>query len=261
MQAMILAAGLGTRLRPLTDDRPKAMVEVAGKPLLEHTIVKLQRAGFTRIVVNVHHFGEQIIRFLAERNYFGMDIRVSDERDLLLNTGGGIKHALPLLRHDEPVLVHNVDIASDIDLAQVYQNALASTASPSDESQPAGLLVVNNQPTSRYLLFNEQQNLRGWLNVKAEGNIGVNKGDEPLEALRRLHFTGIHILQPRLLQALAAYPEDAFSIIDFYLSSCTDHPLQAYLIGEDTHWVDCGRVESLPAAAEIFTSDTLTSTF
>lgn len=245
MQAMILAAGLGTRLRPLTDDRPKAMVEVAGKTLLEHTILKLQKAGFTRIVVNVHHFGDQIIRFLEEKEYFGMDIRISDERSLLLNTGGGIKHALSLLRPDEPVLIHNVDIASNINLSELYQTAIDAVGS-------AALLIVNHKQTSRYLLFNDRQQLRGWLNVKPEGNIGINKGHEPMEELQRFHFTGIHILQPQLMKALAVYPENSFSIIDFYLSVCTQQPLLAHNVGDDCQWVDCGRVESLPAAAKVY---------
>lgn len=245
---MILAAGLGTRLRPLTDHCPKAMVEVAGKPLLEHTIFRLRKAGFDRIVVNVHHFGQQIIDFLAAHEHFGMDIRISDERSLLLNTGGGIKHALPLLQPDEPVLIHNVDIASDICLSRLYEDALR------EQGTSDALLVVNSRPTSRYLLFNQSEHLRGWLNVKPDGNVGIAKGEEPMETLSRLHFTGIHLMQPTLLEALAAYPEDAFSVIDFYLSVCTTHALHSYHT-DHCQWVDCGRVESLPAAAEILSKE------
>ena len=141
MNALIFAAGLGTRLRPLTNDRPKALVEVNGRTLLEHNILKLREAGFNHIVVNVHHFGEQIIQFLDAHQHFGIDILVSDERGLLLDTGGGLRKALPLFGNNEPVLVHNVDIVSDADVAQLYRQAAAG-------SQLA-TLVVNQRETSR----------------------------------------------------------------------------------------------------------------
>lgn len=246
MQAMIFAAGLGTRLRPLTDDRPKAMVEVAGRPLLEHVILKLKHQGFDRIVVNVHHFGEQIIDFLRAQEYYGMDIRVSDERQLLLNTGGGLKRALPLLRTDEPVLIHNVDIACDIHLGTLYDEALRRMA------DTGALLVTNRRQTSRFLLFNDEGLLRGWLNVKDDGNVGKAMGSEPIDSLRRLPFTGIHVVMPSLFDSLSRYPGDVFSIIDFYLSACVAHPLSAWSLPDDCRWVDCGRVEMLPKAEEIW---------
>ena len=261
MQAMIFAAGLGTRLRPLTDDRPKAMVEVAGRPLLEHVILKLRRQGFDHIVVNVHHFGEQIIDFLQEHDNFGMDLRVSDERDLLLNTGGGLKRALPLLRADEPVLIHNVDIACDIDLGRLYDEAVNRM------ERDDALLVTNQRKTSRFLLYNKEGLLRGWLNEGAgskeqgagykeqgarEPDIFKLMGKETLAELQRLPFTGIHVLMPRLFTSLAAYPDEVFSIIDFYLSVCADARLVARPLGDDCRWVDCGRVEMLPRAEEIW---------
>lgn len=249
MQAMIFAAGLGTRLRPLTDNRPKALVEVAGRTLLEHTIMKLRDAGFDRIVVNIHHFGNQIIEFLSQHENFGFDIRLSDERDKLLNTGGGLKHAIPLFRQDEPVLIHNVDIVSDIDVAALYKEASLQTTTT------GACLVCNSQPTKRYLLFNDQTELRGWYNVRPEGDVGVTKGEERIEDLRRFHFTGIHVVQPSLLNDLANYlpadGDEAFSIITFYLDECTRHRLVAYELPEGCQWEDCGRVESLPRAAEI----------
>lgn len=242
---MIFAAGLGTRLRPLTDERPKAMVEVAGKTLLEHVILKLKEQGFDRIVVNVHHFGEQIIDFLQANDHFGIDIRVSDERNLLLNTGGGIKKALPLFRPDEPILIHNVDIACDIDLRALYREA------EEQANRRSALLVTNERTTSRFLLFNRDELLRGWLNVKPEGNVGRAMGEETTETLQRRPFTGIHILMPAIFDTLRAYPGDVFSIIDFYLSACLDHPVAAWHLPADCRWVDCGRVEALPRAAEI----------
>ena len=258
MQAMIFAAGLGTRLRPLTDDRPKAMVEVAGRPLLEHVILKLRRHGFDRIVVNVHHFGEQIIDFLRTNNNFGMDIRISDERELLLNTGGGIKHALPLFRPDEPILIHNVDIASDMDLAAFYtqasqqQDSFSCTASVAPAVRPiTALLATNRRQTSRFLLFNKEGDLRGWLNVREGGNVGKAMGTESVEELQRLPFTGIHVLAPLAFEPLRQYPGEVFSIIDFYLSLCATHRLASYPLPDDCRWVDCGKPEALPRAAEI----------
>ena len=146
-QAMIFAAGLGTRLKPLTDTMPKALVPVAGQPLLWHVIMKLKGAGFERIVVNVHHFADQIIDYLHANDNFGLDIRISDEREQLLETGGGIKKALPLFDPSEPILIHNVDILSNLDL-----NAL-----PTD----APLLVVSERKTKRYLQFDDTMRLIG----------------------------------------------------------------------------------------------------
>ncbi|MBR7049803.1 MAG: NTP transferase domain-containing protein, partial [Prevotella sp.] len=151
-QAMIFAAGLGTRLKPLTDTMPKALVRVGGKPLLEHVVLRLKDAGYERIVVNVHHFADQIIDFLKEQNNFGLDIRISDEREALLETGGGIKKALPLFDPTEPILIHNVDILSNLDLQSL----------PTD----APLLVVSQRQTKRYLLFDDDMRLQGWTNIE-----------------------------------------------------------------------------------------------
>ncbi len=245
MQAMIFAAGLGTRLQPLTNDRPKAMVEVAGRPLLEHIILKLKNQGFEHIVVNVHHFGQQIIDFLRQNNNFGLDIKVSDERQLLLNTGGGIKAALPLFSPTEPILIHNVDIACDIDLADIYHKA-EQMGTDGD-----ALMVTNQRKTSRFLLFNKEGLLRGWLNEKPEGDVWKAMGNENVGELERLPFTGIHVLMPSIFQALADYEGEVFSIIDFYLSACISHRIMHTTLPQDCRWVDCGKVEALPRAAEI----------
>ena len=165
-QAMIFAAGLGTRLKPLTDTMPKALVRVGGEPLLWHVIMKLKKAGYERIVVNVHHFANQITDYLAANDYFGLDIRISDETEALLETGGGIKKALPLFDPSEPILIHNVDILSNLDL-----NAL-----PMD----APLLVVSERKTKRYLMFDDDMRLQGWTNIET----GEVKGHlSPLSAL------------------------------------------------------------------------------
>ena len=156
MKAMVFAAGLGTRLRPLTDHQPKALVNVGGVPMLERVILRLKGAGFDDITVNVHHFGEQIIDFLQTKRYAGVTIHISDERDLLLDTGGGILKAKPFLEGNEPFLVHNADIMTDIDLGALYRHHLAHRAEAT--------LVVSQRNTSRYLLFDAQQRLQGWTN-------------------------------------------------------------------------------------------------
>ena len=150
MNAIILAAGLGTRLRPLTDDRPKALVEVGGASMLQHLICKMKRAGFTHIVVNVHYMGEQIIDFLQRNDSFGIRIDVSDERDLLLDTGGGIARALRFFDNEKPVLVHNVDVISNINLGKIYSLACECDT----------LLLVQQRNSSRMLYFNENMALK-----------------------------------------------------------------------------------------------------
>lgn len=249
MQAMIFAAGLGTRLRPLTDQRPKALVEVNGKPLLEHVILKLKQSGCDRIVVNVHHFGEQIIQFLEANRNFGLDIRISDERSLLLNTGGGIKRALPLLRPDEPVLIHNVDVACDIDLKDFYSMALSQL------DKREAWLVTRVRQTARYLLFDDDRLLRGWIHLKPEGNVERIMSQDDADSLHRSAFSGIHIIAPALFQTLADCPGEVFSIVDFYLSACMRHPIMRCDLPADCRWVDCGRVESLQEAAKILPQD------
>ena len=196
---MIFAAGLGTRLHPLTNDRPKALVEVAGRPLLEHVILKLKQQGFRHLVVNVHHFGQMIVDFLRVNDNFGLDIRVSDERELLLNTGGGIKRALPLFDPERPILIHNVDIASDADLAALYREA--EGMSP----ECGALLATNQRRTSRFLLFNREGLLRGWLNERPEGNVGKAMGPEHIDELERL--TGIDFF-PNLVSVLGKEKAD-----------------------------------------------------
>ncbi|MBR5193864.1 MAG: NTP transferase domain-containing protein, partial [Bacteroidaceae bacterium] len=154
MKAMIFAAGLGTRLKPLTDHMPKALVPVAGKPMLEHVILKLIASGFDEIVINVHHFAEQIIEFLKEKNTFGIKIWISDETEELLDTGGGIKKASSLL--NEPFLVHNADILSNVDLKALYDFHIAS--------ENDATLLVSPRKTVRYLLFDQTTRLCGWIN-------------------------------------------------------------------------------------------------
>ncbi len=190
---MIFAAGLGTRLKPFTDTMPKALVPLAGIPLLEHIILKLKCSGFDEIIVNVHHFAEQIIRFLEEKNNFGIRIKISDERNQLLETGGGIKQAACFFDDGKPFLVHNVDIFSDIDLNQIYQHHV--------QQNNVATLLVSHRKTSRYLLFNDKNKLKGWINTQTGEVKPPNENINP-NALKKLAFSGIHVLSPAVFELM-----------------------------------------------------------
>ena len=236
MNAMIFAAGLGTRLRPLTDHCPKALVKAEGKSLLEHNIINLKRAGFDHIVVNVHHFGQQIVDFLFENNNFGIDIKISDERDLLLDTGGGIMKALTLFANNDPVLIHNVDIISNINLGKVYEQHVKSGSDAT--------LCVAQRKTSRYLMFDNDMRMKGWTNITT-GEVKGEKADNMLA------FAGIHVVSQRISQSLQAMGKEVFPVMDYYLNKCRDMQFLGYRLPSDTLWVDCGKPESLTKAAEI----------
>lgn len=239
MQAMIFAAGLGTRLKPLTDSMPKALVRVGGKPLIEHVIMKLKDAGVGRIVVNVHHFAGQIKSFLAANDNFGVDIRVSDESEMLLETGGGIKKAAPLFSPDEPVLIHNVDILSNVDLRKFYDSSTGNDAT----------LLVSDRKTRRYLLFDDGMTLRGWTNVET-GEVRMKNYELRItnEELRKFAFSGIHIFSPRLFPLLENYP-DKFGIMDFYLGADSGVGIKGYL-KNDLRLMDVGKLDTLKDAEE-----------
>lgn len=239
MKAMILAAGLGTRLKPFTNSMPKALVPILGKPVLEHVIEKLKTAGFNEIIINIHHFADQIVDFVESKNNFDIRIEFSDERAELLDTGGAIKKASWFINDNEPILVHNADILSDVDLVQLYDNHIKSDA--------MATLVVNNRKTSRYLFFDEKDNLQGWINEK-EGKIISSSTFDPLKH-SKLAFFGIHLLSGKALQEMKNFP-DKFSIIDFYLSICNKSCVHAFRANEST-MVDVGKLESLENA-EVF---------
>lgn len=214
---MILAAGLGRRLQPITDTVPKALVPVGGRPLLEHAILRLKAAGFSHIAVNIHHHGDQITDFLAANNNFGVTIWISDERDYLCDTGGGIKLACRFLDGAEPFLVHNVDILSNVDL-----QALCKAHAPDS----LATLLVSQRDSSRQLLFNRDQRLCGWRN-KDTGNIkSFYPGFDPSKHIEYA-FSGIHVISPSIF----GWMEDwtgKFSIIDFYLSAAPKTTICAY---------------------------------
>ena len=234
-QAMIFAAGLGTRLKPLTDTMPKALVRVGGQPLLWHVINKLKRAGYERIVVNVHHFAGQIVDYLKANDNFGLDIRISDESEMLLETGGGIKKALPLFDPTEPILIHNVDILSNLDL----------TSLPTD----APLLVVSQRQTKRYLLFDDDLRLQGWTNIETSEVKGpIIHHPSYISHLRKLAFSGIHVMHPSLYPLLEDWPE-RFPIMDFYLKACGDNLIRGYE-AKNLRILDVGKLDTLDKAEE-----------
>ena len=259
MQAMIFAAGMGTRLKPLTDTMPKALVRVGGEPLIKHVIQNLSEAGVDRIVVNVHHFAQQIIDYLTENDNFGLDIRISDESAGLLETGGGIKHAAQLFAPAAPILIHNVDILSNVDLRRFYERAggLLKADAPADASTdasaptsadaPDALLLVSERKTQRYLLFDDTMRLVGWTNI-ATGEVKSPYPDLDPKACRMYAFAGIHALSPRMLPLMQQFP-DRFSIIDFYLQTCATHRIEGFA-KDNLLLMDIGKLDTLAHAEE-----------
>jgi len=234
---MIFAAGIGTRLKPLTDDRPKALIPLNGKPILEHVILKLKTAGFHHVVINIHHFGQQIIDFLAANDNFGLKIQISDEHDYLLDTGGGIKKAASFLQGDEPFLVHNVDIISNIDLRAFYDYHL--------EHHPLATLLVSKRETSRHLLFNEDLKLCGWRN-RETGEVKSYYPDFDPRQYTEYAFGGVHVLSPGIFKWMEEWT-GKFPIINFYLSICAKTNIMAYPVNDLTLF-DVGKPDSLDEA-------------
>ena len=237
MRAMLFAAGKGTRLRPITDQIPKALVPVAGKPLLAIVIERLRNAGVKEIVINIHHFGEQILDYLSN-NDFGVNISVSDERESLLDTGGGLKKAVPLFSSsNEPILLHNVDILSNADIASLYEKS----------SKQAATLLVSPRKTSRYLLFDENNCLRAWQNVMTV-EVRTPYADIDLGRLRSYAFSGIHCFSPCLFPFMESFAE-RFSLIDFYLQVCDKVDVKCE-VKPDLRMLDVGKIDTLERAEE-----------
>jgi NDP-sugar pyrophosphorylase family protein len=279
---MIFAAGLGTRLKPLTDTLPKALVPVGGKPLLAHVIERLQAAGYERVVINVHHFADQIERYLRVNQNFGLDIAISDEREQLLDTGGGLKKAAPLFDPDEPVLIHNVDILDNVDYEW-----FARQHQPDEDV----VLLVSRRKTKRYLLFDNAMRLMGWTNIEtgevkspypwlrnslelrvenlefatavpspdasspthspSPDGMAANSSLFALHSTPRINlypfaFSGIHSFSPRLFPLMERFP-DRFPIIDFYLSTCHRARIVG-LVKDDLQVLDVGKPETLRQA-------------
>ena len=233
MRTIILAAGLGTRLRPLTDTLPKALVPVGGKTLLQHTLESLIRQGTSEAVVNVHHFGQQIIDFLREHPA-EIPVHISDERALLLNTGGGIRQAITRFADKSdrsPVLIHNVDIFSNADLQGFYERNLQHEAT----------LLVSRRPSTRQLFIRDGR-LVGWTNLTTGEVRGSADGEQ-------YAFSGIHLISPTLVEnTMQAWPE-AFSIMDYYLDICATHEVHAEVC-RDLRLLDVGKMDTLAEAEQ-----------
>lgn len=227
---MIFAAGLGSRLKPLTDSKPKALVDVGSKTLLQLNIEQIIAFGIKDIVVNVHHFSEQVIGYLKQHKNFGANIKISNESELLLDTGGGLRKAADLLKGEEPILIQNVDIYSNIDYGKMLEqhrktNALAT-------------LAIQNRKSSRYLMFDADAQLCGWLNTKTNEKIITRHA----QSTENFAFSGVHIISPQLLSLLPN--TEVFGIIDIYLELSRTHSITGYLHNYD-YWFDVGTPEKL----------------
>lgn len=238
MRAMILAAGLGTRLGALTSKIPKALIQINNTTLLELLIGKLKSFGYDRIIINVHHFAEQIIDYLHQKNYFDLDITLSDENDKLLDTGGGLKKASWFFNDEESFLVHNVDVLSDLNL-----NDLKNFHT---KSEAAATLVVKKRMSNRHLLFDESNILCGWENCSSgEKKIVRKSGDN----LFQFAFSGIQFITPKIFNY---FPDDErFSLIDLYLNAASNEKICA-LVDDKNKWLDVGKPENLEKAKKFF---------
>jgi mannose-1-phosphate guanylyltransferase len=244
---MVLAAGLGTRLRPFTDSRPKALMEVAGRTLLEITLTRLHGSGVSEAIVNVHHFADMVVDYLKAKNNFGMRIEISREDDLLLDTGGGLKKAawffLQNARANAPFILHNVDVISNIDLAKMVQVHTQNGA--------LATLAVQRRESSRQLLFDDALQLCG---RKAARDQSPNL-IRPVQNFRQMAFAGIHVISPRLLPMIQE--DGVFSIIDVYLRLAAQGEKIMAFSADGSYWRDLGRTGDLKQAAEDLNRGTL----
>lgn len=235
-QGMIFAAGLGTRFKPWTDQHPKALAVINGKSLLQRNIEYLQHAGIYQVVVNVHHFAAQVRKAIQDSDGWGSDIRISDETDALLETGGGLKKAAPLLG-PSPVVIINVDILTDLDLGAMIRFH--------EKEAPLATLAITNRITSRYFLFDQDNNLCGWRNTKT----GEEKISRPTGELIPKAFSGVHIVSPRMLPLITQ--EGKFSIVDVYLQLARTQTIKGY-DHSYSRFIDVGKPEAVAQAESLF---------
>lgn len=236
MKAFILAAGIGSRLRPITDTIPKALVKVEGVPMLQHVILKLKQNGFNDIVINVHHFAGQIIDFLVSNNNFGANISISDESEALLDTGGAILYAAPLLEGDEPILIHNVDILSNCDLNKLVSSHIQSNSDAT--------LLVSDRVTARYLLFDNNDRLHGWIN-KSTGATKPTDFIYQSGEYKERPYDGIQVISHSVIQRMQRDGlSGKFSIIDFYLNR-VDSMKISEIEFPDMQMLDVGKPDTL----------------
>jgi NDP-sugar pyrophosphorylase family protein len=232
MKAMIFAAGLGTRLRPLTNDRPKALVEVKGVAMLEIAIRKLKNAGVDQLIINLHHYAHQIREFIKTNNDYGIEIHFSDETDLLLDTGGGLIKAKWFISDNEPFFIYNVDILTDLDLSKMVEFHKLH--------HPLATLAIKERPGNRFFLFDKDQRLCGWKNFTTnEEKIAISS-----EKLLPFAFSGIHLIDPFIFDLIEE--KGIFSIVDVYLRLASSHLIKGYVHDQDL-WIDLGKPENVLA--------------
>jgi len=238
MRAMILAAGLGTRLKPITDSTPKALIKIKGFTLLKLQIKRLQSEGFNQIIINVHHFSDQLKEYIKQNIFNNSSIVISDESKKLLDTGGGLKKAAHFFSDGKPFLVYNVDILSDINLRSLMDHHKVSGG--------IATLAVRERASSRKLLFNNENNLCGWINEKTEEKIIV-KGENT--RLIPYSFSGVQILDPAIFKYFPN--KDVFSLVDLYLAAAKEEKITGFVHNED-NWLDIGKTETLTEAENLF---------
>ena len=236
---MILAAGFGTRMQPITLTRPKALVEIKGITLLERNIQYLKSFGVEEIVINVHHFAQQIVDFLKEKDYFGIKISISDETDAVLETGGGLQRAKPFLQGSEDFILMNVDILTSLNISQLFDY---------HKNKPNSLatLAVTTRPSSRQLLFDEKMQLKGWSNENTGEKILVNEDETHLKPMS---FSGVHIISPKIFEYMQM--QGKFSIITAYLELAKSQNLYGYKHDGDL-LLDVGKPEAIEKAIQMF---------
>jgi NDP-sugar pyrophosphorylase family protein len=235
MKAMVFAAGLGTRLRPLTDTLPKALVPVDGQPMLAHVLQRLKAFGCDDIIINVHHYADQIIAFLEQQQHFGIAIHISHEREQPLDTGGGVKQAAWFFDDGQPFLAHNVDVITNLDLAALYQAHL--------RSQALATIAVKSRQTARYFLFDQHDRLCGWRN-RATGEVRMARPTAASQ-LTPLAFSGIHVISPAIFSLMPSQP--VFSLPSCYLSLAAAHTIMAFR-HDQSFWLDIGKPDALAQA-------------
>lgn len=238
MKAMILAAGLGTRLKPFTDLHPKALAEVNGKSLLQHNIEYLLNFGINEIIVNVHHFSEQILNKIEENKGWGAKITISDEREQLLETGGGLKKAKWYFENaDKPFLLINADILTNLNLSKILDFHI--------KNNNLATLFISERKTSRYFLFDKQYNLCGWKNIKT-GETKITRG---VDKYFEMAFNGLHIISPKIFSLIKQ--EGKFSIVDTYLDLSAINKIMGYT-DLQAKFIDVGKPESIAQAEILF---------
>ena len=238
MKAMIFTAGLGTRLQPWTKDKPKALIEINGIPMLQLQIERIKSFGFTDIIINVHHFADQIIKFIKKKKNFGINISISDETNLLLDTGGGLKNVSWFFNNSLPFLLYNVDILTDLDLKYLYD--------VHSKSDALSTVAVGERTSNRYLLFNKDLYLGGWKNVETKEKKIVREKETDLKPYA---FSGIHIINPDIFKFIKL--QGVFSIIELYLSLAKDHKIKAF-VDNESFWMDLGKKDNIIEAEKLF---------